>query len=377
MLQGSLRDVNVPLVDLAAVHGELKTQLLAAIEAVIDSNEFGAGEAVRTFEEAFARWCGTADCVGVASGLDAVRLGLVAAGLEPGDEVLVPAFTFVASFAAITQAGGIPVPVDVSERDYNLDVEAAAHAAGAQTRFVMPVHLYGQLADMRAVGRLAQDRRLTVVEDAAQAHGASRDGYRPGAESAAACFSFYPAKNLGALGDAGAVVTNDASLADAVRALREHGQREKYRHERIGWTARLDAIQAAVLSVKLSSLDQWNGERRRLAAAYSDALSGVEDVRLPPVPTGSEPAWHLYVVRTQHRDALAESLRRRGIGVALHYPEPPHLSPAFAGLGYGRGDFPVAEALADEVLSLPLYPAMGAAQQGAVVEAIVDFFERG
>jgi len=377
VLKASESRQRVPFVDLAAVHAPLKGELLEAIEDVLDRGEFGTGEAVRSFEEAFARYCGAPNCVGLSSGLDALRLTLTAAGLQPGDEVLVPAFTFVATFEAVSQAGGVPIPVDVSEDDFNLAADAAARARSARTRFVVPVHLFGQLADMRAFEAFARDGGLTVVEDAAQAHGAARDGYRPGDGSAAACFSFYPAKNLGAVGDAGALVTRDASLAETVRSLREHGQREKYVHERVGWTARLDAIQAAVLTVKLRHLDEWNASRRVLAQRYLDALDGVGDLRLPVVPQGSEPAWHLFVVRSDRRDALAAELRAEGIAVGLHYPEPPHLSAAYAHLGYSRGDFPVAEALADEVLSLPLYPGMTDADQARVVRAVAEFFDGG
>jgi dTDP-4-amino-4,6-dideoxygalactose transaminase len=290
--------------------------------------------------------------------------------LEPGEEVIVPANTFIATFEAVTQAGGTPVVVDASEQDLNIDVEAARAAIGPRTRFLLPVHLYGQLADMRGLATLG----LPIIEDACQAHGATRDGLRAGEAGLAAAFSFYPGKNLGAFGDAGALVLDDAELADSVKALREHGQRAKYRHDHVGFTARLDTIQALVLARKLERLDSWNAERRRIAAVYSSALAGIGDLELPPVPVGSDPVWHLYVVRSDARDALARHLNERGIGTGLHYPEPGHLSKAYRSLGRGPGSFPVAEQAAARVLSLPIFPGLNEAQIGAVVEGVRTFF---
>jgi len=361
----------VPFLDLAPVHGGLKAQLLADIADLIDTGAFTNGPAVAAFERAFADYCGSDRCIGVASGLDGLRLALVAAGLEPGDEVVVPANTFAATFEAITQAGGVPVPADASERDYNLDPAAAAHAVGARTRFVLAVHLYGQLADVIALRGL----RIPLIEDACQAHGATRDGITAGTAGVAAAFSFYPGKNLGAMGDAGAIVTNDAGLAELVVALREHGQRAKYRHDFEGWTARLDTIQALVLLRKLPLLDTWNEQRRTVAALYRDALRGIGDLRLPPVARWSEPVWHLYPVRTTRVAELAEFLRERGIGTGRHYPEPPHLSRAYEYLGLRRGAFPVAETLANELLSLPIFPGMTESQIATVAETVAAFFD--
>jgi dTDP-4-amino-4,6-dideoxygalactose transaminase len=369
--------VAVPFLDLGASHAALKEEILADLADLIDAGTFTNGPSVGEFEDAFARYCGVAHCVGMASGLDALRLALLAAGIEPGEEVIVPASTFVATFEAVTQAGGVPVVVDVTESDYNLDIEAVAAAAGPRTSFVIPVHLYGQLADMRGLGAIADRTGLAVVEDACQAHGASRDGVAAGASGLAAAFSFYPGKNLGAMGDAGAVVTNDAELADGVRHRREHGQRAKYRHEREGWTARLDTIQAVVLLRKLPLLDRWNDERRGAARLYGEGLAGVGDLRLPPVPAGSDPVWHLYVIRTSRRDELAAFLTERGIATGLHYPVPPHLSPAYERLGYGPGAFPIAEALAEELLSLPMFPGISESQIEAVVDSVREFFADG
>lgn len=369
--------VRVPFLDLRPVHEPLKAQILFEAADLIDEGSFVNGADVGRFEHAFADFCGVAHCVGTASGLDALRIALLAAGLEPGEEVLVPAQTFVATFEAVTQAGGSPVPVEISETDYCIDTEAAGAAVTARTRAVMPVHLFGQLADMRALQRLALLRGLDIVEDACQAHGATRDGIRAGSGGRAAAFSFYPGKNLGAMGDAGALVTDDEELAARCRALREHGQRAKYEHDMEGYTARLDTIQALVLRHKLSLLEAWNGERRRAAAIYTEALDGVGDLRLPPVAAESEPVWHLYVVRTAEPEALAAFLAERGISTARHYPEPPHLTGAYARLGYRPGAFPVAEALAREALSLPIYPGISDEQLEAVVGAVTSYFHHG
>jgi dTDP-4-amino-4,6-dideoxygalactose transaminase len=356
------------------MHEPLREALLEELDAVIESGAFTNGPAVARFEEAFAAYCGRRFCVGTASGLDALRLALLAAGLVPGDEVVVPAQTFVATWEAVTQAGGRPIPADVSERDYCLDPGSAAEALGPRTRFLLPVHLYGQAADLAALAELADRRGLVLVEDACQAHGARRDGRRAGATGAAAAFSFYPGKNLGAFGDAGALVSDDPELVERVTALREHGQVRKYVHEVEGWTARLDTVQAVVLLRKLASLDAWNEERRTAAAYYEAALAGVGDLRLPPVAPHSEPAWHVYVIRTADPESLAAFLRERGIGTGRHYPIPPHLCRAYASLGFRRGHFPVAEALADECLSLPVFPGIREEQLDAVSTAIAEYF---
>jgi dTDP-4-amino-4,6-dideoxygalactose transaminase len=365
----------VPFLDLSLVHVPLKQPILGDIAALFDSSAFSNGPAVARFEAEFARYSGTLWCVGVASGLDALRLALIATGLRPGREVIVPANTFVATFEAVRQAGGIPVPVDVTERDYNLDVDAAAQAVRRRTHGILPVHLYGQMADMRRIHALAVRHHLRVVEDACQAHGAQRDGIHPGWRARAAAFSFYPGKNLGAIGDAGAVVTDDPRIADMVQALREHGQRTKYHHDLEGYTSRLDAVQAAVLSRKLPLLEGWNDQRRRIAEAYGQQLAGVGDLVLPPVAPDSRPVWHLYPVRTRRPEALAESLRARGVATGRHYPQPAHLSPAFAWLGYKRGAFPVTEALARELLSLPIFPGMTEGQVDVVVTAVRSHFQ--
>jgi dTDP-4-amino-4,6-dideoxygalactose transaminase len=364
----------VPFVDLGCVNRPIKERVLERFGELIDRGEFGNGAAVTEFEERFAAWCGREQCVGTASGLDALRLALEAAAVEPGDEILVPANTFIATFEAITQAGAVPVPIDASAADYNVDVAQVDAAITQRTRAVLPVHLYGQMADMRAIREIAERTRLFVLEDACQAHGAARDGLRAGDAAAAAAFSFYPAKNVGAMGDAGAVVTDDAELAARIRMLREHGQERKYVHAAPGWTARMDAFQAVVLVEKLAQADAWTAERRAVASLYGELLAGVGDLRLPPVPVGSEPVWHLYVVSTSDPEALVAFLRERGVGTGRHYPQPPHLSRAYAYLGYRAGAFPVSEHLAASLVSLPIFPGMREDQVETVAAAVRDYF---
>jgi dTDP-4-amino-4,6-dideoxygalactose transaminase len=366
----------VPFLDLSASHRPITEDFLGDVRELLGSGAFTNGAHVGQFEAAFADYCGAGECVGLASGLDALRLGIQALGLEPGDEVVVPALTFIATFEAVSQAGCVPVPADVSAADFGLDPAAAAAAVGARTRMILPVDLYGRLADLAALGALAAARDLVLLEDACQAHGARRDGVRSGTVGAAAAYSFYPGKNLGALGDAGALVTDDDGLAARVRGLREHGQRRKYEHQTIGWTARLDTIQAAALLRKLPFLDGWNDQRRAAADLYADGLDGVGDLTLPDVSDRGQ-VWHLFVVRTGDPAGLAAHLAERGIGSGRHYPEPPHLSVAYASLGLPPGSFPVAERLSREVLSLPIFPGITEGQVESVVDAVRSWFERG
>jgi dTDP-4-amino-4,6-dideoxygalactose transaminase len=373
----SWREVTVPFVDLGPSSAPIRSALLEDLATLIDQGAFINGPYVQAFEHAFAASCGRRLTVGVASGLDALRLGLLACGLEPGDEVVVPAMTFIATFEAVVQAGGRVVVVDVGEDDAGLDVDAAAAVVDSRTAFLLPVHLYGQMADGQGLKRLAQRRGLAIIEDACQAHGAERDGLVAGSLGRAAAFSFYPSKNLGAFGDAGALVTDDDEVAEKMVALREHGQTRRYHSDYSGYTARLDAVQALVLSHKLPLLEQWNAERRQAAEFYEEGLSGVGDLRLPVTVSGSTHVWHVYAVRTADPRALSEFLTRRGVATNRHYPEPPHLSPAFASLGLGRGSFPVAEAIALETLSLPIYPGITEVQLEAVVSGVRDFFAHG
>ena len=366
--------VTVPFLDLRPSHEQLKDAVVAEFADLIDSGAFTNGRQVGAFEEAFAAYCGVRNCVGLASGLDALRLGLIAAGLQPGDEVVVPANTFVATAEAVTQAGGKPVLVDMSEEDYNLDVSKLGDVVSTKTRFVMPVHLYGQMADMKSLRDTAAAAGLTIVEDACQAHGASRSGLSAGSVGACSAFSFYPGKNLGAFGDAGALTTDDDELARHVRALREHGQQQKYHHDFEGYTARLDTVQAIALLHKLPLLEGWNGERRQVAQTYLDGLDGVGDLILPAIAHESSPVWHLFVVRTDDPEGLAGFLAEHGVGTGRHYPQPIHLSPAYARLGHKPGDFPVTERVAAQVLSLPMFPGMSDEQAAHVVASVRAYF---
>ena len=350
---------------------------VAAVTEVLRSGMIAQGRRVAELEERWADRVGTRHAIAVGNGT--VALAAILAGLElgPGDEVITVGHTFAATANAILSTGATPVFVDIEPDTYLIDAKRIERAITSRTRALLPVHLFGLVADMDMVRAIGDRYGLAVVEDAAQAHGATRDGLRAGGRGLAGCFSFYPGKNLGALGDAGALVTDDEGLAERARALREHGQRAKYHHDLEGFTARLDTIQALALLHKLPLLDAWNEQRRAVARFYTHALDGVGDLQLPPVPAGSEPVWHLYVVRTADPVGLASFLSERGIGSGRHYPQPVHLSPAYASLSYGRGSFPVTEQLADRVLSLPIFPGLAEAQLDAVVGAVRDFFERG
>jgi dTDP-4-amino-4,6-dideoxygalactose transaminase len=369
-------NTGVPFLDLAPMHDPLAPAILDDVAGLLKSGAFTNGPQVAEFERVFAAYCGAGHCVGMASGLDALRLALEALHLDPGGEVLVPAMTFVATFEAVSQAGGTPVPVDVSESDYCLDPGGAAAAMGSRTRGLLPVHLYGRVADIEALNALAARHDAFVLEDACQAHGATRGSVRAGTGGIAGAFSFYPGKNLGAIGDAGALVTDDADLAESIRALREHGQRRKYSHDLIGWTARLDTIQAAALLRKLPHLDDWNSQRRAIADQYAQGLDGVGDLVLPDTSERGQ-VWHLFVVRTADPVGLAAHLFERGIGSGRHYPEPPHLTKAYEHLGYAEGSFPVAERLGREALSLPIFPGMSAEQAERVIGGVCSWFDRG
>lgn len=364
----------VPFLDLGRIHAGLKDALLEDFARLIDSGRFINGPSVAEFEAAFASYCGSRYAVAVSSGLDALRLGLLAGGVRAGDEVIVPALTFVATLEAVTQAGARPVIVDVREDDATIDPLAVEDAIGDRTSAVIPVHLYGHLADMRRLEEVMRARGVQLVEDACQAHGASADGVRPGERGRVAAFSFYPGKNLGAFGDGGAIITDDEALAERASALREHGQRAKYVHDVEGWTARLDSIQALVLLRKLPLLDAWNESRRAVAARYVQELEGVGDLKLPSTAPGAEPVWHLFVVQTESPEALSRFLADRGVQTARHYPDAVHLTPAYRWLGYSAGDFPVAERRAAESLSLPIFPGMEPEEIDHVIAAVRAYF---
>ncbi|MCC6303309.1 MAG: DegT/DnrJ/EryC1/StrS family aminotransferase [Gammaproteobacteria bacterium] len=344
---------DIPFLDLKAAHAELRDELRSAFERVLDSGRYILGGEVERFEEEFAEYCAARYCVGVGNGLDALHLILRAYGIGAGDEVIVPSNTYIATWLAVSHAGATPVAVEPDERTYNLDPRRVEAAITERTKAVIAVHLYGQPADMDAIRAIAARHRVKVIEDAAQAHGARYKGRRTGSLADAAGFSFYPGKNLGALGDGGAVTTSDADLAERVRMLRNYGSRVTYHHEAAGFNSRLDELQAAFLRVKLSRLEDWSERRRHLAAAYLDELDGT-GLGLPFVPQWASPVWHLFVVRTGARESLRSRLAARGIGTLVHYPVPPHLQPAYAHLNMGPGTLPVSEALHREVMSLPL-----------------------
>jgi len=376
--------MKVPFLDLRAAYAEIGTELDAACQRVAASGWYLMGAELEGFEAEFAGYCGARYCAGVGSGLDAITLILRALGVRDGDEVIVPSHTFIATWLAVSAVGARLVPAECDLRTYNLDPAAFEAAITPRTVAVIPVHLYGQPADMAAIGDIAARHGLSVVEDASQAHGARYRGQRVGTFSAAAAFSLNPVKNLGAWGNAGAVVTNDAALAEKVRLLRNYGYRVKYEHEIMGTNSRLDEIQAAILRVKLGYLEAWNARRQALAARYTRVLSslaGQADLMLPYVPDWAEPVWHQFVIRLAarggvaaqaHRAAVQERLRAAGVDTLIHYPVPPHLMPAYRDAGWRPGDFPVAERIAAEVLSLPLYPHLPDAAATLVVEELAN-----
>jgi dTDP-4-amino-4,6-dideoxygalactose transaminase len=357
----------VEFLELGRVNAPHRTAIHEAIERVLDSGWYILGQELQSFEREFADYCGTSHCIGVANGMDALHLILRACGIGAGDEVIVPSNTFIATWLAVSQAGATPVPVEPDPRTHNLDPNRIEAAITPRTRAIMPVHLYGQPADMDPMNAIARRHGLRVIEDAAQAHGARYHGKRAGSLGDAAGFSFYPGKNLGALGDAGAITTSDEQLAATLRKLRNYGSSVKYRHEIAGFNSRLDEIQAAVLRVKLRHLDRENAARAWLAVEYAQALSGLP-LTMPDVLAGSQPAWHLMVVRSTQREALQAHLTQCGIGHAVHYPTACHLQQAYAGSKWPA--LPIAEQLQREVLSLPMAPYLTRADVLAVADAI-------
>jgi dTDP-4-amino-4,6-dideoxygalactose transaminase len=352
-----MRRPPLPFVDLAAQRTDLRGEIERACLDALIAGEHILGPDVDAFEQEYARFCGVAHGVGVDSGTSALELALRALGIGPGDEVITAASTFVATTLAIIHTGARPVLVDVDRFTYTIDPSAVAAAITPRTQAIVPVHLYGQCADMEPLLALARRHGLAVVEDACQAHGARQSGRRAGSLGDAAAFSFYPSKNLGAAGDGGMVVTQDADLADRLRLLRNYGQRRKNHSEIVGHNRRLDTLQAAMLRVKLPHLERWNAVRRSHAASYDEALAAAPVVR-PAVAAANEPVWHLYVIRVAERDAVRAHLAAAGIETGVHYPVPVHLQPSHRSLGYRRGDFPVSERLAEQGVSLPMYPEL-------------------
>jgi len=361
--------MQIPFLDVGAARKELKPEIDATIARVLDSGWYVLGPEVEAFEHEWATYCNAGHAVGLANGLDALHLALLAMNVGPGDEVIVPSNTYIATWLAVSQCGATPVPVEPDSRTFNIDPARIQAAITQRTKVIMPVHLYGQPADMDPILSIARAYGLRVLEDGAQAHGARYKGKRLGAHGDAVAWSFYPGKNLGAMGDGGAVTTNDAELADRIRVLRNYGSRIKYVNEVKGYNSRLDPIQAAILRVKLAHLDEWNARRSAIASRYHQALASC-GLRLPYVPDWAQPVWHLYVVRSFERDALQSRLSATGVGTLIHYPIPPHMQLAYADLGIPADALPLAVDMSQQVLSLPMGPHLALQDAQKVIHAV-------
>jgi dTDP-4-amino-4,6-dideoxygalactose transaminase len=363
--------MNVPFLDLKASYLEIQPEIDAAIKRVLESGWYILGEEVDAFEQEFSAYCEAKYCVGLANGLDALHLALIALGVGAGDEVIVPSNTYIATWLAVSQCGAIPVPVEPDLATYNIDPARIEAAITPRTKVILPVHLYGQPADMDAILAIARKHGLKVLEDGAQAHGARYKGKRLGAHGDVVAWSFYPGKNLGAYGDGGAITTDDPEIADKIRVLRNYGSRVKYVNEVRGFNSRLDPIQAAVLRVKLKYLNKATLVRQSVASHYIDGMKHL-DLSIPFIPNWAEPVWHLFVVRSKKRDEFQRALNDAGIGTLVHYPIPPHLQKAYAGLNYSKGSFPISELIHNEVLSLPMGPNMSSGQVQQVIDAVTS-----
>lgn len=367
----AMQKMQIPFLDVGAAYKELKPEIDAAIAHVLDSGWYILGPEVEAFEAEYAAYCEAKHAIGVANGLDALHLALLAMGVGPGDEVIVPSNTYIATWLAVSQCGATPVPVEPDERTYNINPDLIEAAVTARTKVILPVHLYGQPADLDPILAIARKHGLRVLEDAAQAHGARYKGKRIGAHGDAVAWSFYPGKNLGALGDGGAVTTSDSKLAERIRVLRNYGSKIKYVNEAQGYNSRLDPIQAAILRVKLRHLNEWNARRSLVAKEYLSKIKHPE-ITLPNVPDWAEPVWHLFVIHSQDRDQIQTNLNEAGIGTMIHYPIPPHKQEAYKGLGLKEGKFPLAEKFARQSLSLPIGPHLNNLDSKFVVEYLSD-----
>jgi len=370
------KTMGVPFFDLKRQYRSVKNELNAAVQQVMDSSRFVLGEKVKSFEEEFASFCGTDFAVGVANGTDALRLALLACGIGKGDEVITVPNTFIATTEAISQTGAKIIFVDIDPQMYNIDVSQIEEKISERTQAILPVHLFGQPADMDPIVKIAKKYNLKVVEDSCQAHGAEYKGKKAGSIGDAGCFSFYPSKNLGAFGDGGMVATDGNKIVHTIRILRDHGQAKKYEHLVEGYNSRLDEIQAAILRVKLKRLDEWNKLRRKNASIYDELLEDVDEVVTPSEPEYAQHVYYLYVIRTRRRDELQEWLKSKEIGTGLHYPVSLHLQKAYENLGHKDGDFPVAEECAKQILSLPMFPELTREEIEKVVSEIKTFFAR-
>jgi dTDP-4-amino-4,6-dideoxygalactose transaminase len=361
---------SIPLVNLKAQYEPLKDEIQQVWEEILSSMKLFLGPNVQAFEKEFAGYCRTGYAIGVSDGTTAIHLALRALGIGPGDEVISVSHTFIATTEAILLAGAKPVFIDINPRTYTMDVNQIEQVITARTRAILPVHLYGQCADMDPILAIAKKHHLSIIEDACQAHGAEYKGRKAGSMGDIGCFSFYFSKNLGAYGEAGMVTTSNPELAQKMRMIRDHGSETRYHHEMLGWNGRLDELQAAVLRVKLPHLDAWNEQRRQIAAFYNERLAGTNLVT-PEEASGNRHVYHLYVVRTPEREALRNELNAEGIGTGIHYPIPVHLQPAFNGFNYPPGSLPITERVVSEILSLPIYPELTLEQAGQVVDILI------
>ena len=366
--------MNIPFLDLKAQYRDIEAEFRPLLDQVLDDCGFIGGPHVDALEKEFADYCESKNCVAVNSGTDALRFAMMAAGIGSGDEVITVPNTFIATTEAISQTGAKPVLVDIEKNTSNLNVNLVEAAINSRTKAILPVHLYGQTADMDPILEIAERRNLIVIEDACQAHGALYKGRKAGSLGTAGCFSFYPGKNLGGLGEGGAVVTNDDEISRHIKMLRDHGQSQKYYHDMEGFNGRLDAIQAAALRIKLKKLPQWNNARREHARYYDQLLSGISQVAIPHEADYAQSVYHLYVIHVPRRDELQQFLTEKGIATGLHYPLPLHLQKAYANNGYKKGDFPIAEQAAERLLSLPMYPHLQSSQIEYVSEMIQKFY---
>ena len=366
--------MGIPLVDIKRQYNSIKTEIDRAIQRVMDSSSFILGKEVKNFEEKFAEFCNTKHCIGVSTGTDAIYLALRALHIGYGDEVITAANTFIATAFAISRCGAKPVLADCSY-DYNIDVAKIESAITNKTKAIVPVHLYGQPADMSTIAEIAKKHSIEVIEDASQAHGAEYKGRKVGSLATAACFSFYPAKNLGAYGDAGAITTNDKKIDEKVRLFRDYGQKRKYYHIVKGYNNSLDELQASMLSIKLMHLEKWNEQRRKNALCYNYLLSGIGDIVTPEEKDYAKHVYHLYIIRTRFRDRLLKYLKLNGISVGIHYPLPINLQPAYSDLGYPKGSFKLAEEYANTILSLPMFPELSREEIKYIAEKIKKFYK--
>jgi dTDP-4-amino-4,6-dideoxygalactose transaminase len=364
--------MSIAFLDLKAATDSIRSEIDFAISRVLSSGQYILGDEVETFEAEYAEYCGAKYCVGVANGLDALHLVLRAWGIGPGDEVIVPSNTYIATWLAVSYCGATPVPVEPDEKTYNIDPLKIESVITNRTKAIIPVHLYGQPADLDPIVLISKIHNLKLLEDGAQAHGAKYKGRRIGGHGNTVAWSFYPGKNLGAIGDGGAITTDDCELFERLKLLRNYGSSKKYIHEIIGFNSRLDSLQAAILKVKLKKLDEWNAIRKKIASVYCDELD-ISDLLLPVVPSWADPVWHLFVVRTKKREMLQKYLTELGITTAIHYPSPPHLQSAYFGLMEGDLQLPIAEEMAKDVLSLPISPHLSEMEIKLIISSLKNF----